>query len=164
MQKKDFQTILVIKFWEFLMLDQIFLSPQAKRMVIISTKHFIYELSYKLPDDLRLRILGNKEILTRSQIFTQLQPSTQSSSQNGNFVNTSKKLFEKFKFNVFRTVLHQPNTKPYLIYFGQDCLKNFLLHFSSSLRVLNFENSNFVAEIYFIFLKTCTRSNFKCFQ
>ena len=34
----------------------------------------------------------------------------------------------------------------------------------SSLRVPYFENSNFVAKIYFIFLKTPTRSNFKWFQ
>ena len=34
----------------------------------------------------------------------------------------------------------------------------------SSLKVLIFENSNFVDEIYFIFLKTRPRLNFKCFQ
>ena len=45
--------------------------------------------------------------------------------------------------------------------FRQDCLKNFLLHFISPLRVPLFENSNFVVEICFIFLKTCPRSNFK---
>ena len=45
-----------------------------------------------------------------------------------------------------------------------NCLKNFLLHFISSLKVSIFENSNFVAKIYFIFLKACPRSHFKCFQ
>ena len=49
-------------------------------------------------------------------------------------------------------------------YYGQDSLKNFLLHFMSSIRPLIFENSHFVAEIHFIFLKTHLRSNFKCFQ
>ena len=34
----------------------------------------------------------------------------------------------------------------------------------SSLRVPIFENSKFVAETYFIFLKTSARSNFKYFQ
>ena len=34
----------------------------------------------------------------------------------------------------------------------------------SLLRAPNFEKSHFVAEIYFIFLKTCPRSNFKEFQ
>ena len=49
-------------------------------------------------------------------------------------------------------------------YYGQDCLKYFLLHFMSSLRAAIFENCHFAAEIYFIFLKTHPRSNFKCFQ
>ena len=48
-------TILVIIFWDILMFYQIFLSPQVKRIVIISNKNDIYEL----PNDLRLRILGN---------------------------------------------------------------------------------------------------------
>ena len=34
-------TIMVIIFWDFLMFDQIFLSPQVKRSVIISNKHGI---------------------------------------------------------------------------------------------------------------------------
>ena len=37
------------------MFDQIFLSPQVKRSVIISNKHGIYEL----PNDARLRNLKN---------------------------------------------------------------------------------------------------------
>ena len=71
------------------MFYEIFLSPQVKRIVIISNKHGIYELPHELPDDLRLRILGNYEILRRSQ-----RPSAQSSSQNENFLSTSQKLFK----------------------------------------------------------------------
>ena len=41
------------------MFDKIFLWPQVKRCVIITYEHDIYELSYKLPNDLRLKILGN---------------------------------------------------------------------------------------------------------
>ena len=44
------------------MLYQIFLSPQVKRIEIISNKHGIYELSYELTNDLRyydLRKLEN---------------------------------------------------------------------------------------------------------
>ena len=41
------------------MFYQIFLSPQVKRWVIIAYKHGIYELPHELPNDLRLRILGN---------------------------------------------------------------------------------------------------------
>ena len=44
------------------MFYQIFLSPQAKRWAIITDKHGIYELPHELPNDLRLRILGNSEI------------------------------------------------------------------------------------------------------
>ena len=42
-----------------LMVEQIFLSPQVKQSVIISDKYGIYELPHELPDDLRLRKLGN---------------------------------------------------------------------------------------------------------
>ena len=38
---------------------QICLSPQVKRSEIISNEHCIYELLDELPNDLRLRILGN---------------------------------------------------------------------------------------------------------
>ena len=46
-------TILVIIFWDFLMFYQIFLSPQVKRIVIISNKHGIYELPYELQNELK---------------------------------------------------------------------------------------------------------------
>ena len=38
---------------------EIFLSPQVKRWAIITYKYGIYELPQELPNDLRLRILGN---------------------------------------------------------------------------------------------------------
>ena len=38
---------------------QIFFSPQVKQSVIISNKHGIYEFPHELPNNLRLRILGN---------------------------------------------------------------------------------------------------------
>ena len=38
---------------------QIFLSPQMKRWTVITYKHGIYELPNELPNDLRLRKLGN---------------------------------------------------------------------------------------------------------
>ena len=47
--------------WDFLMCYQIFLPPQVKWSAIISTKQGVYELPHELPNDLRLRILGNKE-------------------------------------------------------------------------------------------------------
>ena len=42
-----------------LILYQISFSPQVKRRVIISNKHGTYELPHELPNDIRLRILGN---------------------------------------------------------------------------------------------------------
>ena len=41
------------------MFYQIFLSPQVKRLAIITYKRGIYELPYELPNNLKLRILGN---------------------------------------------------------------------------------------------------------
>ena len=42
-----------------LVLDQIFLSPQVKRWLIITYKHGIYELLQELGNDLKLRNFGN---------------------------------------------------------------------------------------------------------
>ena len=41
-----------IIFWEFLLLYQLFFSPQVKRSVIISNKQGIYDLPDELPKDL----------------------------------------------------------------------------------------------------------------
>ena len=41
------------------MFNQIFFSTQVKRYAIITYKDDIYEFPHKLPNDLRLRILGN---------------------------------------------------------------------------------------------------------
>ena len=41
------------------MIYRIFLSPQAKRWVIITYKHGIYELPHELPNSLKLKVLGN---------------------------------------------------------------------------------------------------------
>ena len=59
MQKKIFQAIIFIIFWDSLMFYQIFLSPQVKQIAIITYKHGAYELPHELPNDLRLRILEN---------------------------------------------------------------------------------------------------------
>ena len=44
-------TIMVIIFWDFLTLDQVFLSPQEKESKIISNKHGKCELPHELPND-----------------------------------------------------------------------------------------------------------------
>ena len=47
------------------MFYQIFLSPQAKRCAIITYKHGMYKLLHGLPNDLRLRKLGNIRKLSK---------------------------------------------------------------------------------------------------
>ena len=54
----NMNTILAIIFWDFLLFFQILLSPQAKRIVVISNKYGIYKLPHELTIDLRLRTLG----------------------------------------------------------------------------------------------------------
>ena len=49
-------------------------------------------------------------------------------------------------------------------YYDQDCLKKFFFHFMSLLRAPILKNNQFLAEIFFIFLKTRPGSNFKGFQ
>ena len=61
-------TILVILFSNFTMCECMCDSPQVKRNVISSIANLVYELPHELPNDLRLRVLGNKEILGESQI------------------------------------------------------------------------------------------------
>ena len=50
---------MLIIFRDFLMVEQIFFSPQVKQDLIISNKSATYELPHMLSNDLRLRILGN---------------------------------------------------------------------------------------------------------
>ena len=76
------------------MLCQLFFPPQVKRCAIITYKHGIYELPYELPNDLRLRILGNKEISGKCLNYIERWPSSQFLRKNENFVNTSKKLLK----------------------------------------------------------------------
>ena len=51
----------------------------------------IANLVYELRNDLRLRILGNKEILGKSQIWVEAQPTVQSLFQKLNFGNSNQK-------------------------------------------------------------------------
>ena len=54
------------------MFDEIFISPKLKQNMIISNKHGIYKLPHKLLNCVRLRILGNSEILGKSQNVIEL--------------------------------------------------------------------------------------------
>ena len=56
---------MVIIFWDFLKIDQVFLSPQVERSVIISNKYGMYELPYESPNGLRLRKLENTKQISK---------------------------------------------------------------------------------------------------
>ena len=58
-KRKTFPKIFLIIFSDILMFYKIFLSPQVKQCTTVTYKHDIYELSHELPNDLRLRKLGN---------------------------------------------------------------------------------------------------------
>ena len=52
------------------MFDQIFLSSQMKRSVIISNKDIVYEFPHELPNDFKLQDF--KEISGKSENFIEL--------------------------------------------------------------------------------------------
>ena len=82
-------------FWEFLVFDQIFLSPQVKQSVIISNKHAIYQLRKDI------EILKSKEISIKYHNFMQLWPHAQPSLQKENFLNTCNEDFWKIESEPF---------------------------------------------------------------
>ena len=86
------------------MFYQTFLSPQVKQCAISTCKDGIYELPHELPNDLRLRILGNYE---------------KSGKCPKCFVDTCKKTFEKQKLNFSLSALLVSNIS--LKYFVNDC-------------------------------------------
>ena len=91
----------------------------------ISNKHGIYELPHKLPNNLRLRDYQNYGILGKCKNFVELLPSAQSSSQNGNFINTSKNLLKN------RNWAFHMKTRVCLKYFVHGCWTNFTLAMKS---------------------------------
>ena len=109
------------------MFGKTFLSPQVKRSLITNNKHIIYQLPYKLPNDLRLRVLVKYEISGKCQNFKELQPSGQYSSQNENFINTRKKLFEKQKLNFSCSSRSHIKIRVCLKHFVLDCIRKQVL-------------------------------------
>ena len=77
------------------MFNQIFLSPQVKRWTIITHKDDIYELPHELPNDLRLRKLGNIRKLSKPhRMAIPGYPSAQAPCQNESFVKSRRKLLK----------------------------------------------------------------------
>ena len=69
--------------------------------MISSTVSLVYQLPDELPNDLRFRILGNKEILEKSQIWMETYTSAQPPFQKLTFDNSSQKTRE----NRYKTFL-----------------------------------------------------------
>ena len=67
-----------------------FNSLQVKRELISTMKKFVYELPQELPSDVKLRILGDQEILGKSQNWVMTQLSAQSLLQNWSFGNSGQ--------------------------------------------------------------------------
>ena len=64
-----------------------------------SIANLVYKLPHELPNDLRLRILGNKEMSVKSQSYVDTQPSAQTPFQKLNVGNSSPKINTKvYKF------------------------------------------------------------------
>ena len=73
------------------MFNQSFLSPQVKQCAIIAYKRRISELPQELPNNLRLKFLGNSEISGKCLNPIEWYPSVQPPRQIKNFLNPSKK-------------------------------------------------------------------------
>ena len=80
-------TILIIIFWNFIIFKYRSDSPQVKRNFILS----IAKLPHELPNDLRLRILGNWEIFKKSQIRVETKPIAHFLFKKCDFDNSSEK-------------------------------------------------------------------------
>ena len=68
--------------------------------MISSIANLVYDLPHELPKDLRLRILGNKDIIGKSKIWVGIEPSAQSPFQKLSFGNSSQKT-HKSRFQIF---------------------------------------------------------------
>ena len=79
-------------------LVQIRLTSKTKRVSSIS--NLVYDLPHQLPNDVRLRILGNKEILGKSQIWVETKSSIKSPFQILNFGNSNQKT-RKSRYQTF---------------------------------------------------------------
>ena len=86
-EKGGFKTaIVVITFQNF----AIFQHRSVKRNLISCRANLVYDLR-EIPNDLRLRIFENQEILEKSQIWVDLQPSARSTHEKPDFGNSSQK-------------------------------------------------------------------------
>ena len=78
-------------------------SLQVNRYLISSITNLVYEFPNELPNHLRLRILGNQEILEKCQIRVETQPSAQSPFQKLNVDNSCKRT-RKIKYYIVKVL------------------------------------------------------------
>ena len=100
---KNRSAILVIIFWHFLIIQLTSESAQVKRYLISAVTNLVHKLPHELPNDLRLTILGNQEILEKCQMWVQTQPNAQSSFQKLNVDNSCQKT-RKIRYYIFETL------------------------------------------------------------
>ena len=88
--------------------------------MIFSIANLVYELPKELPNDLSLN-LGHKEILGKSQIWVETEPSAHSSFQKLNFGSSSQKTL-KTRYQTFLVLssftgflYFVPNTSPRIV-------------------------------------------------
>ena len=109
-------TLTLIIFCDFLMVEQIFLSPQVKRSVIITDK-LIYT-SYRASKNYDLKKLGN--IRKLENFKTSFRSPHRSPHRNKNFTCTIKNLLENRNWTPL--AVHYPTPKPErLKYPANDC-------------------------------------------
>ena len=107
--KNNVQTIPVMIFWLLMIILLWSESPQLKWYFVLRITNLVHKRTRELPNDLRLRILGNFKIVEKSQIWVETQLSCQSSFHKLNVGNSCQKprkiryyIFEVFsKFTVF---------------------------------------------------------------
>ena len=88
-------------------------SGKVKRYLISGITNLAHELPYEFPNDLRLKILENYELLEKCQMRGQTQPSTQFSFHKLNIDNSCKK-HAKLDIIFLKSLCGK--------YFVQDCL------------------------------------------
>ena len=94
MQNKTLQThfYIILRFFDVL---PNFHFIQIETMCYYYLQTWYSKMPHKLLKDLRLRTLGKWEISEKCLNFIESEPSVESSSQNENFINTSKNSAEK---------------------------------------------------------------------
>ena len=94
---------------------------------ISSIANLVYDLAHELPNDLRLKILRNQEILEKSQIWEETKPSAQFLFKKFDFDNSNQKL----RKNGYQNFLFLSNITGFL-YFIRNILSEIVGQFGTT--------------------------------